>query len=215
MRKQQKKDKGREPVEDTRGSGKPADLPVLQSLVTEMLLALGERPGRNGLLKTPERVAKALAFMTQGYQRDIDHLLNGALFPIEYDEMVIVKDIDFFSMCEHHLLPFFGRVHVGYLPNKKVVGLSKIPRIVDTFARRLQVQERLTVQIAETLSSKLSANGVGVVVEARHLCMMMRGVEKQNTVAVTSSMLGAFRSQSQTRAEFLKLIRRGSISDPD
>ena len=150
-----------------------------------MLLALGEKPGRNGLLKTPERVAKALAFMTQGYQRDIDHLLNGALFPIEYDEMVIVKDIDFFSMCEHHMLPFFGKVHVGYLPNKKVVGLSKIPRIVDTFARRLQVQERLTVQIAETLKSKLNAHGVGVVVEARHLCMMMRGVEKQNTVAVT------------------------------
>lgn len=202
-------------MEDTSGSGKPADLPALQSLVTDMLLALGEKPGRNGLLKTPERVAKALAFMTQGYQRNIDHLLNGALFPIEYDEMVIVKDIDFFSMCEHHLLPFFGRVHVGYLPNKKVVGLSKIPRIVDTFARRLQVQERLTVQIAETLRSKLNAHGVGVVVEARHLCMMMRGVEKQNTVAVTSSMLGAFRSQSQTRVEFLKLIRHGSVSDPD
>ncbi|QPD02246.1 MAG: GTP cyclohydrolase 1 [Candidatus Nitrospira kreftii] len=202
-------------MEDTNGSGKPADLPALQSLVTEMLLALGEKPGRNGLLKTPERVAKALAFMTQGYQRNIDQLLNGALFPIEYDEMVIVKDIDFFSMCEHHLLPFFGRVHVGYLPNKKVVGLSKIPRIVDTFARRLQVQERLTVQIAETLRSKLNAHGVGVVVEARHLCMMMRGVEKQNTVAVTSSMLGAFRSQSQTREEFLKLIRRGSIGDPE
>jgi GTP cyclohydrolase I len=215
VRKQQKREKGLEQVEDTSGSGKPADLPVLQSLVTEMLLALGEKPGRNGLLKTPERVAKALAFMTQGYQRDIDHLLNGALFPIEYDEMVIVKDIDFFSMCEHHLLPFFGRVHVGYLPNKKVVGLSKIPRIVDTFARRLQVQERLTVQIAETLSSKLNAHGVGVVVEARHLCMMMRGVEKQNTVAVTSSMLGAFRSQSQTRLEFLKLIRRGSVGEPD
>ena len=180
-----------------------------------MLLALGEKPGRNGLLKTPERVAKALAFMTQGYHRDIDHLLNGALFPIEYDEMVIVKDIDFFSMCEHHLLPFYGRVHVGYLPNKKVVGLSKIPRIVDAFARRLQVQERLTVQIAETLKSKLNAHGVGVVVEARHLCMMMRGVEKQNTVAVTSSMLGAFRSQPQTRLEFLKLIRRGSVGDSD
>lgn len=215
MRKPQKREKKRELVEDTSGSGKPADLPVLQSLVAEMLVALGERPGRNGLLKTPERVAKALAFMTQGYQRDIDHLLNGALFPIEYDEMVIVKDIDFFSMCEHHLLPFFGRVHVGYLPNKKVVGLSKIPRIVDTFSRRLQVQERLTVQIAETLSSKLNAHGVGVVVEARHLCMMMRGVEKQNTVAVTSSMLGAFRSQSQTRLEFLKLIRHGSVGDPD
>ncbi len=215
MRKKRKREKGRESVEDTSGSGKPADLPALQSLVTEMLLALGEKPGRNGLLKTPERVAKALGFMTQGYQRNIDHLLNGALFPIEYDEMVIVKDIDFFSMCEHHLLPFFGRVHVGYLPNKKVVGLSKIPRIVDTFARRLQVQERLTVQIAETLRSKLNAHGVGVVVEARHLCMMMRGVEKQNTVAVTSSMLGAFRSQSQTRLEFLKLIRHGSVSDPD
>ncbi len=202
-------------MEDASGSGRAPDLPVLQSLVTEMLLALGEKPSRNGLLKTPERVAKALAFMTQGYQRDIDHLLNGALFPIEYDEMVIVKDIDFFSMCEHHLLPFFGRVHVGYLPNKKVVGLSKIPRIVDMFARRLQVQERLTVQIAETLSTKLNAHGVGVVIEARHLCMMMRGVEKQNTVAVTSSMLGAFRSQSQTREEFLKLIRRGSVGDPE
>jgi GTP cyclohydrolase IA len=202
-------------VEEVNGSGRPPDVEVLQSLVTEMLLALGEKPGRNGLLKTPERVAKALAFMTQGYQRNIDHLLNGALFPIEYDEMVIVKDIDFFSMCEHHLLPFFGKVHVGYLPNKKVVGLSKIPRIVDTFARRLQVQERLTVQIAETLQSKLNANGVGVVVEARHLCMMMRGVEKQNTVAVSSSMLGAFRTQQQTRLEFLKLIRRGSVGDSD
>jgi len=205
----------RRPVDDASGTGRPADVDVLQSLVTEMLLALGENPGRNGLLKTPERVAKALAFMTQGYQRDIDHLLNGALFPIEYDEMVIVKDIDFFSMCEHHMLPFFGKVHVGYLPNKKVVGLSKIPRIVDTFARRLQVQERLTVQIAETLKTKLNAHGVGVVVEARHLCMMMRGVEKQNTVAVSSSMLGAFRTQQQTRLEFLKLIRRGSVGDSD
>jgi len=166
-------------------------------------------------MNTPERVAKALAFMTQGYQQNIDHLLNGALFPIEYDEMVIVKDIDFFSLCEHHLLPFFGKVHVGYLPNKKVVGLSKIPRIVDMFARRLQVQERLTTQIAETLKSKLDANGVGVVIEAQHLCMMMRGVEKQNTVAVTSSMLGAFRSQQQTRLEFLKLIHRRGVGDSD
>jgi GTP cyclohydrolase IA len=205
----------RKPVEDTGGTGRPADLDVLQALVTETLLALGENPGRNGLLKTPERVAKALAFMTQGYHRDIDHLLNGALFPIEYDEMVIVKDIDFYSMCEHHLLPFYGKVHVGYLPNKKVVGLSKIPRIVDTFARRLQVQERLTVQIAETLKTKLNAHGVGVVVEARHLCMMMRGVEKQNTVAVSSSMLGAFRTQQQTRLEFLKLIRRGGVGASD
>ena len=215
MAKQRIKQRGRQPVEDVNGNSRSADLAVLQSLVTEMLLALGEKPARNGLLKTPERVAKALAFMTQGYHRDIDQLLNGALFPIEYDEMVIVKDIDFFSMCEHHLLPFYGRVHVGYLPNKKVVGLSKIPRIVDTFARRLQVQERLTVQIAETLKSKLNAHGVGVVIEARHLCMMMRGVEKQNTVAVSSSMLGAFRSQPQTRLEFLKLIRRGSVGDSD
>ena len=207
--------KRQKPIEDEGGTGRPADLDVLQALVTETLLALGENPGRNGLLKTPERVAKALAFMTQGYHRDIDHLLNGALFPIEYDEMVIVKDIDFYSMCEHHLLPFYGKVHVGYLPNKKVVGLSKIPRIVDTFARRLQVQERLTVQIAETLKTKLNAHGVGVVVEARHLCMMMRGVEKQNTVAVSSSMLGAFRTQQQTRLEFLKLIRRGGVGVSD
>ena len=215
MSKLPKRGKRRIEVEDANGSGRPADLRALQSLVTELLLALGEKPSRNGLLKTPERVAKALAFMTQGYHRNIDELLNGALFPIEYDEMVIVKDIDFFSMCEHHLLPFFGRVHVGYLPNKKVVGLSKIPRIVDMFARRLQVQERLTVQVAETINNKLNAHGVGVVVEARHLCMMMRGVEKQNTLAVTSSMLGAFRSQSQTREEFLKLIRRGSVGDPE
>ena len=205
----------RSDVDEAPGTGRPADVDVLRSLVTEMLLAVGEDPGRNGLLKTPERVAKALAFMTQGYHRDIDHLLNGALFPIEYDEMVIVKDIDFFSMCEHHMLPFFGKVHVGYLPNKKVVGLSKIPRIVDAFARRLQVQERLTRQIAETLKTKLNAHGVGVVVEARHLCMMMRGVEKQNTVAVSSAMLGAFRTQQQTRLEFLKLIRRGSVGAPD
>jgi len=215
MAKQGIRPRGQQQVEDISGNGRPANLDALQSLVTEMLLALGETPGRNGLLKTPERMAKALAFMTQGYHRDIDQLLNGALFPIEYDEIVIVKEIDFFSMCEHHLLPFYGKVHVGYLPNKKVVGLSKIPRIVDIFARRLQVQERLTVQIAETLKSKLNARGVGVVVEARHLCMMMRGVEKQNTVAVTSSMLGAFRSQPQTRLEFLKLIRRGSVGDSD
>jgi GTP cyclohydrolase I len=215
MAKQGVKRRGGQQVENISKSGRVADVDVLQSLVTEILLAIGEKPGRNGLLKTPERVAKALAFMTQGYHRNIDQLLNGALFPIEYDEMVIVKDIDFFSMCEHHLLPFYGRVHVGYLPNKKVVGLSKIPRIVDAFARRLQVQERLTVQIAETLKSKLNARGVGVVVEARHLCMMMRGVEKQNTVAVSSSMLGTFRSQPQTRLESLKLIRRGSVGDSD
>jgi GTP cyclohydrolase I len=196
-------------------NGRPAEIEEIQALVVDLLAMLGEQPRRNGLLKTPERVAKALRFMTQGYQQDIERLLNGALFPIDYDEMVIVKDIDFFSLCEHHLLPFFGKCHVGYIPNKKVVGLSKIPRVVDAFSRRLQVQERLTVQIAETLQSKLNAHGVGVVIEARHLCMMMRGVEKQNTIAVTSSMLGVFRSQQQTRDEFLKLIRRGSVGDAD
>jgi len=192
---------------------RPADIGVMTEIVAQLLEALGEAPGRNGLQKTPERVAKALQFMTQGYHQDIERLLNGALFPIEYDEMVIVKDIDFFSLCEHHLLPFFGKCHVGYLPNKKVVGLSKIPRVVDVFARRLQVQERLTVQIAETLKRKLDAHGVAVVMEARHLCMMMRGVEKQNTLAVTSSMLGVFRTQEQTRNEFLKLIQRNSPGD--
>jgi GTP cyclohydrolase I len=185
----------------------------IEGLMTQLLVELGEAPNRNGLLNTPKRVAKAMRFMTQGYRQNIDHLLNGALFPIEYDEMVIVKDIDFFSMCEHHLLPFFGKCHVGYLPNKKVVGLSKIPRVVDAFSRRLQVQERLTVQIAETLKKKLNAHGVAVVMEARHLCMMMRGVEKQNTVAVSSSMLGVFRTQQQTREEFLKLIRGSSVKD--
>jgi GTP cyclohydrolase I len=192
---------------ETFGNGHPTEL---RDLVERILVLVGEDPERNGLLRTPERVEKALQFMTRGYQQDIDALLNEALFPIEYDEMVIVKDIDFFSLCEHHLLPFFGRCHVGYLPNKRVVGLSKIPRIVDTFSRRLQVQERLTVQIAETLQSKLNAHGVGVVMEARHLCLMMRGVEKQNTVAVTSEMLGVFRTQQQTRDEFLKLIRRSA-----
>jgi GTP cyclohydrolase I len=191
---------------DVRGNGGPSEF---RDLVQRMLVLIGEDPERHGLLKTPERVEQMLQFMTKGYGQDIAHLLNGALFPIDYDEMVIVKDIDFFSLCEHHLLPFFGRCHVGYLPNKKVVGLSKIPRVVDVFSRRLQVQERLTVQIAETLQEKLDAHGVGVVMEARHLCMMMRGVEKQNTVAVTSEMLGVFRSQQQTRDEFLKLIRRG------
>lgn len=201
-------------VEDLPAVTAPQDITTMTGLVSQLLRALGESPSRNGLLKTPERVAKALLFMTRGYHEDIERLLNGALFPIEYDEMVIVKDIDFFSMCEHHMLPFFGKCHVGYLPNKKVVGLSKIPRVVDAFARRLQVQERLTTQIAETLKRKLDAHGVGVVMEARHLCMMMRGVEKQNTLAVTSSMLGAFRTQEQTRNEFLKLIRRNAVGEP-
>jgi GTP cyclohydrolase I len=200
-------------IEDLPPVTAPQDFSIMTGLVSQLLKALGESPRRNGLLKTPERVAKALLFMTRGYHEDIERLLNGALFPIEYDEMVIVKDIDFFSMCEHHMLPFFGKCHVGYLPNKKVVGLSKIPRVVDAFARRLQVQERLTTQIAETLKRKLDAHGVAVVMEARHLCMMMRGVEKQNTLAVTSSMLGAFRTQEQTRNEFLKLIRRNVIGE--
>ena len=192
---------------EAKNNGAPAEL---QSLICRIIELLGEDPSRNGLLRTPERVEKALRFMTKGYEQDVGQLLNGALFPIDYEEMVIVRDIDFFSLCEHHLLPFFGKCHVGYLPNKKVVGLSKIPRVVDVFSRRLQVQERLTVQIAETLEHKLGCHGVGVVMEARHLCMMMRGVEKQNTVAVTSEMRGVFREQQQTRDEFLKLIRRGT-----
>lgn len=187
------------------------NLANLESIVKQLLENLGENHQRNGLQDTPRRVAKSLAFLTKGYQQDIDELLNGALFPIDYDEMVIVRDIDFFSLCEHHLLPFFGKCHVGYIPSKHVVGLSKIPRVVDAFSRRLQIQERLTVQIAHTLHTKLKPHGVAVVMEARHLCMSMRGVEKQNTVAVTSEMLGVFRTQQQTRDEFLKLIRqRGS-----
>ena len=195
-------------IEDLPAVSLPHDIAVMTDLVTQLLKALGESPRRNGLLRTPERVAKALLFMTRGYHEDIERLLNGALFPIEYDEMVIVKDIDFFSMCEHHLLPFFGKCHVGYLPNKKVVGLSKIPRVVDVFSRRLQVQERLTTQIADTLQQKLNAHGVAVVMEARHLCMMMRGVEKQNSRTVTSAVRGIFAECPMTREEFLRLALR-------
>jgi GTP cyclohydrolase I len=180
----------------------------IQALVEQLLGLLGEDPARDGLVKTPERVAEAFRFFTQGYQQDADEVLNGALFPIEYDEMVVVRDIDFFSLCEHHLLPFYGKCHVAYLPNGRIVGLSKIPRLVEVFSRRLQVQERLTVQIAEALQQKLHPQGVAVVMEARHLCMMMRGVETPNAVAVTSSMQGVFQSQQQTREEFLNLIRR-------
>lgn len=199
--------------DDSEPVGLP-NLPNLEVIVKQLLENLGENPQRHGLTDTPKRVAKSLAFLTKGYQQDIDELLNGALFPIDYDEMVIVRDIDFFSLCEHHLLPFFGKCHVGYIPSKHVVGLSKIPRVVDAFSRRLQVQERLTVQIAHTLHKKLKPHGVAVVMEARHLCMSMRGVEKQNTVAVTSEMLGVFRNQQQTRDEFLKLIRhRGCDAD--
>jgi GTP cyclohydrolase I len=179
----------------------------LAELTREMLLRLGEDPEREGLLRTPERMAQALEFLTKGYQEDPQEILKGALFTEEYDEMVIVKDVEMFSLCEHHLLPFFGKVHVAYIPNGKVIGLSKIPRLIDVFARRLQVQERLTMQIAECIQQAIAPEGVGVVVEARHLCMMMRGVEKQHSAAVTSSMLGAFRNEENTRQEFLSLIR--------
>jgi GTP cyclohydrolase I len=175
--------------------------------VEQMLQELGEDPTRDGLLKTPSRVAKAMRFFTRGYREDPAEILTGALFDVDYDEMVLVRDIDFYSLCEHHMVPFFGRVHVGYIPNGKVVGLSKIPRTVDVFARRLQVQERLTMDVAQTIEEVLRPRGVGVVVEAKHLCMMMRGVEKQNSFAITSSMRGSFESDSKTRAEFMELIR--------
>lgn len=179
----------------------------LAGAVRTLLGEVGEDPEREGLQKTPARVARSFRFLTSGYQQDIDKLVNGALYEVAYDEMVIVKDIEIFSMCEHHLLPFFGRCHVAYVPNGKVIGLSKIPRIVDAFARRLQVQERLTVQIAETIMQKIRPQGVGVIIEARHLCMIMRGVEKQNSVAVTSHMLGVFRECEGTRSEFLRLLK--------
>ncbi len=179
----------------------------LEEAVREILRQIGEDPEREGLLKTPQRVARSLKFLTSGYLQDVDQVLNGALYEVAYDEMVIVKDIEIFSLCEHHLLPFFGRCHVAYIPSKKVIGLSKVARLVDVFARRLQVQERLTNQIAETLMEKMSPKGVGVVIEAKHLCMVMRGVEKQNSVAVTSAMLGVFRDEQKTREEFLSLVR--------
>src|SRR5215831_567032 len=180
-----------------------------QELLRELLVRLGEDPDRQGLVRTPERMQKALEHLTKGYSQDPDQALQGALFEVTYDEMVIVKDIEMFSLCEHHMLPFFGKVHVAYIPKGKVVGLSKIPRLVDIYARRLQVQERLTVQIAETIQKAIQPQGVGVVVEARHLCVMMRGVEKQHSAAVTSHMLGSFRSSQDTREEFLSLIRNG------
>ncbi len=180
----------------------------IEPLVESMLKELGEQPARDGLQDTPRRVAKAMRFFTSGYQQDPKELLNDALFDVEYDEMVLVRDIDFYSLCEHHMVPFFGKAHVGYIPNKKVVGLSKIARIVEMFARRLQVQERLSMQVAEVLEEVLQPRGVGVVVEAKHLCMMMRGVEQQNSFAVTSSLRGEFESDSKTRSEFLELIRQ-------
>ena len=185
-----------------------ADQPQIRDNVRQMLALLGEDPDREGLIKTPERVEKALQFLTQGYHQDPCELVQSALFTVAYDEMVIIRDIDVYSLCEHHMLPFVGKAHVAYLPKGQVVGLSKIPRLVDLFSRRLQVQERLTVQIAETLNDCLKPRGVGVVIEAMHFCMMMRGVQKQNSVCVSSCMLGSFRSQNQTREEFLGLLRR-------
>ncbi len=176
------------------------------SLMKKLLLTIGEDPTREGLVRTPERAEKAFRFLTSGYETDIQSIVNGALFSEKCDGMVVVKDIEFFSMCEHHLLPFFGKMHVAYLPKDQLIGLSKIPRIVDTFARRLQIQERLTQQIAKTLEDVLQPRGVGVICEARHFCMMMRGVEKQQSGTVTSAMLGAFRERKETRDEFLSLV---------
>src|SRR5437016_1493750 len=175
--------------------------------IRSILTQIGEDPARDGLVNTPTRVDQAMRFLTSGYRMDPDELLNKALFDVAYDEMVIVRDIEMFSLCEHHLLPFFGKCHVGYIPNGRVIGLSKIPRLVDMYARRLQVQERLTMQIAETINDKIHPRGVAVIVEAQHLCMIMRGVEKQNSIAVTSSMLGAFKDDQNTRNEFLNLVR--------
>jgi len=179
----------------------------MEPLVAGLLKEIGEDPGRDGLVRTPHRVAKAMRFFTEGYARDPETILNNALFEVDYDEMVIVKDIDFYSLCEHHLLPFFGRVHVAYIPDGKVVGLSKIPRMVEMYAKRLQVQERFTVQVAETLEQVLQPKGIAVVVEAIHLCMMMRGVESQNASAITSSIRGEFERDSKTRSELMNLIR--------
>jgi GTP cyclohydrolase I len=180
----------------------------MQDLVKRMLVELGEDPGREGLLATPRRVEKSLRFLTSGYHTDVDTVLNGALFTVDYSEMVIVRDIDFYSLCEHHMLPFFGKCHVAYVPQGRVIGLSKIPRLVDVFARRLQVQERLTNQIADAIRDKVDPLGVAVVMEGTHLCMSMRGVEKQNSYAVTSAMHGVFREDARTRSEFLELIRQ-------
>jgi GTP cyclohydrolase I len=187
-----------------------AEVPNLAPEVRGILAKLGEDPGRDGLLRTPERVDQALKYLTSGYRADVRKVVNGALYEVKYDEMVVVKDIEFFSLCEHHLLPFFGKIHVAYLPKSKVVGLSKIPRIVDVFARRLQIQERLTQQVAQTIQEIVDPLGVGVICEARHFCMMMRGVEKQHSGAITSAMLGLFRERKKTRDEFLALVNHPS-----
>jgi len=184
----------------------------MQDLIARLLSELGEDPAREGLRDTPKRVEKALRFLTSGYTADIDEVINNALFTVDYSEMVIVKDIDFYSLCEHHLLPFFGKCHIAYIPQQRVIGLSKIPRIVDVFARRLQVQERLTLQVAEIIQEKINPLGVAVVMEGTHLCMAMRGVEKQNSFAVTSAMFGAFRENARTRMEFLELIKHRQVS---
>ena len=197
------------PDQSVRGAQPPSEEPVLEDLVLKQLQELGEDPTREGLLRTPRRVARSLRFLTQGYTRDIDAIVNQAVFAAEgADEMVVVKDIEFYSLCEHHMLPFIGRAHVAYLPDGKIVGLSKIPRIVDMFARRLQVQERLTVEIANAIDQVLAPKGVGVILEARHFCMMMRGVQKQDSSTTTSCMLGRFKSDAKTRAEFLDLTSR-------
>lgn len=178
----------------------------IEKLIEELLLEIGEDPKREGLIKTPERVAKAWKFLAKGYKQELGTVINEAIFTEEYDEMVTVKDIDFFSLCEHHLLPFFGKAHIAYIPDGKIIGLSKIPRIVDMFGRRLQVQERMTHQIAETINDVLSPKGVAVILEGEHMCMQMRGVEKQNSYATTSAMIGQFRKDSKTRDEFLKIV---------
>jgi GTP cyclohydrolase I len=183
----------------------------MQEIIRQLLEELGEDPEREGLLDTPARVERALRFLTSGYRTDVDSVINEALFSVDYNEMVIVRDIDFYSLCEHHMLPFFGKCHIAYLPQGRVIGLSKIPRIVDVFSRRLQIQERLTSQIADVIKEKINPLGVAVVVEATHLCMSMRGVEKQNSYAVTSAMLGVFRDDARTRSEFLELIRRPEL----
>jgi GTP cyclohydrolase I len=185
---------------------------AMQEIIRRLLVELGEDPNREGLLDTPARVERALRFLTSGYRTDVNRVINDALFSVDYNEMVIVRDIDFYSLCEHHMLPFFGKCHIAYLPQGKVIGLSKIPRIVDVFSRRLQIQERMTQQIADVIRDKINPLGVAVVVEATHLCMSMRGVEKQNSYAVTSAMLGVFRSDARTRSEFLELIRRPEVS---
>ena len=180
----------------------------IAALVRQILVELGENPDREGLRKTPERFEKVLCHLTSGYRQDPAHVLNAAVFEVPYDQMVVVRDIEVFSLCEHHLLPFFGKCHVGYIPDGKVIGLSKLPRLVDMFAKRLQVQERLTMQVAETIQESIRPKGVAVVIEAKHLCMMMRGVEKQNSLAVTSSMVGVFKDNQNTRNEFLNLVRQ-------